>query len=199
MKMSKKKKRIIKILVLFFTVVLIVFIREASRSKLEKLVRSCREYYKPCWKLAYVKEDKEQKQIRIYFKYRSNYQERGSNLLETQKVLTERLFQEEGSQWKDYTIAIMFKHIGDQFEISNISFNRGNLAIRGSSGFGIDLKTIAKYFPDAKDLTLNSALYDSIEEIQGFKDLKQVYFTQGTTEEEKEYILSLFPDCIIER
>lgn len=199
MKMSKKKKKIIRLLVLLFTIALIIFIREVSRSKLEKLVRSCREYYKPCWKLKYVKEDKEQKQITIYFKYRSHYRERVSRLLNTQKVLTELLVKEEGSQWRDYTAAIMFEHIGDQFEISNISANQKSLVIRGSSGLGIDLKTIAESFPDAKELSLFSALYDSIEEIQGFTDLRRVYFSQGTTDEEKEYILSLFPDCVIEK
>ncbi len=202
-KMSKKKKRIITVLILFFAVVFIVFIREVSRSKLEKLVRSCREYYKPCWKLDYVKEDKEQKQIFIRFEYRSHYQERSLQLLNTQKILTERLVQDENSQWKDYTVEIAFHDIADWFVISNISTNQENLIISSSSGFGsgikIDLKMIAEYLPDAKELDLHGAHYNSIEEIQSFRDLKRICFGQGTTEEEREYILSLFPDCIIER
>jgi len=196
-KMSKKKKRIITVLVLLFAVVFIVFIREVSRSELEKLVRSCREYYKPCWKLAYVKEDNEQKRIEIHFKYRSNYEERNFCLLNTQKILTERLVQDENSQWKDYTVAIVFHHIGDFFSIRNISANQENMKVR-SCNIYIPLKMIAEYLPDAKELDLYTP-YDSIEEIQGFRDLKRICFRQGTTEEEKEYILSLFPDCIIER
>lgn len=197
------KKRIIKVLVLLFTVALIVLIREISRSKLEKLVRSCREYYKPCWKLDYVKEDKEQKQIFIRFEYRSHYQERSLQLLNTQKILTECLVKDENSQWKDYTVKIAFHHIADWFVISNISTNQENLTISSSSGFGsgiiIDLKMLAEYLPDAKELKLDSVRYDSIKEIRGFKNLKRVDFDWGTTEEEKEYILSLFPDCVIEK
>jgi len=203
MKMSKKKKRIITVLVLLFAVVFIVFIREVSRSKLEKLVRSCREYYKPCWKLDYVKEDKEQKKIFIRLEYRSHYQERSLQLLNTQKILTERLVKDENSQWKDYTVKIAFQHIADWFAIGNISTNQENLIISSSSGFGsgikIDLKMLAEYLPDAKELKLDSVRYDSIEEIQGFRDLKSICFGQGTTEEEREYILSLFPDCVIEK
>ncbi len=198
-KMSKKKKRIITVLVLFFAVVFIVFIREAGRSKLEKLVRSCREYYKPCWKLAYVKEDNEQKRIEIHFnKYRSNNpEERYSSLLNTQKILTERLIRDENSQWKDYTVDIHFRYIAEGFTIGNISANQENMEFYSCNSY-IPLKVIAEYLPDTKELKLYSAYYNSIEEIQGFRDLKRICFGQGTTEEEKEYILSLFPDCVIE-
>lgn len=68
-------------------------------------------------------------------------------------------------------------------------------------GQEITLKAVANIFPELNQIEFysrrGSLQYDNIEDIAGFDDLQVVDFGVLLPEEEKEYILSIYPDCEI--
>ncbi len=66
-------------------------------------------------------------------------------------------------------------------------------------GNEIPLKDVVRVFPELNELEgdMKSIKYDSIEEIAGFENLQTLDLHIKLTEEEKAYILSLYPDCEI--
>ncbi len=67
-------------------------------------------------------------------------------------------------------------------------------------GHSISLKAVAEVFPELNQIEFpayGSLQYDSIEDIAGFDDLQLVNFGVLLPEDEKEYILSIYPDCEI--
>ncbi len=68
-------------------------------------------------------------------------------------------------------------------------------------GQEMTLKAVADIFPELNQIEFYSRRhflqYDSIEDIAGFDDLQVVDFGFLLPEEDKEYILSIYPDCEI--
>ncbi len=67
-------------------------------------------------------------------------------------------------------------------------------------GNRMSLKAVAGMFPELNQIEFRaygSLQYDSIEDIAGFDDLQMLDFGILLPEEDKEYILSLYPDCEI--
>ena len=67
-------------------------------------------------------------------------------------------------------------------------------------GQEISLKAVADIFPELNQIEFSRQdflQYDDIEDIAGFDDLQVVDFGVLLPEEEKEYILSIYPDCEI--
>ena len=163
------------------------------QSALEKQVKSCSEYYNKCWRLDSVQEDVEQKYIYVKFSYRyKNYEERLHCIKKTKEELTKVLLESEDTKWRGYTIKLGFLNVGDYFDVEVKAED-----IQITSNMNISIETIASLFPQAKVLYLYPARYESIAEVQGFEELMEIRFSQGLKEEEKAYVWSLFPDCMI--
>ncbi len=67
-------------------------------------------------------------------------------------------------------------------------------------GQEITLKAVADIFPELNQIEFSSRdylKYDNIEDIAGFEDLQIVDFGVLLPEKDKEYILSIYPDCEI--
>ena len=140
-----------------------------------------------------VQENAEQKYIYIIFSYRyKNYEERLDCIKKTKEELTKVLFESEDTKWRGYTIKLGFLNVGDYFDVEVKAED-----IQIASNMNISIETIASLFPQAKVLYLYLARYESITEIQGFEELIEIRFSQGLKEEEKAYVWSLFPNCMI--
>lgn len=183
--------------VLFLVVIFTVYFLWYPND-LEKAVISCKEHYSSNWKLDFVKEDVERKHIEVEFEYRHGEADKKiSSIINTQKALTECLLLDENSPWRDYVVDIRFRNIAEAFAITNITRSQENLTV-GVAELRVSLKEIAEQIPEAKILSFyDSVYYVSMEEIKGFSDLKEIDFGYELSEEEKEYILSLYPECVI--
>jgi len=85
--------------------------------------------------------------------------------------------------------------------IQIICMNNGEtIKLSVLDGQEITLKAVADIFPELNQIEFSRQdflQYDSIEDIAGFDDLQVVDFGVLLPEEEKEYILSIYPDCEI--
>ena len=192
--MKKLRKIGVAVICIATFLCLIPLVNRLTRNDLEKAVMSCKKYYEPSWKLDNIQEDTEQKYIFFKFCYRyKNYGDRFLCIKNTIENLTNILLEPEDSKWGKYTLRLGFLNVGDYFDVI---VNEKQLQV--TTNMNISVEKIAELFPDTDVLSLYPARYNSIIEIQGFEDLKEIRFSQGLTDEEKAYVWSLFPNCIIE-
>lgn len=113
-------------------------------------------------------------------------------------ILTEYMYDKKADKYGGYALEILFyDHTSGRSFWVKKDINPQNLIIHLDDA-PIQLSEIARLFPEAKRLEMSRAYFDSIEEIQGFENLEYVDFGRtALSEEEKDYILSLYPDCEI--
>ncbi len=197
MKKAKKAITVILSMLLIISAALLVYFQ--TRSPLEKAVRSCLDVYYPFWWLSSVKEDAEEKKIDIRFTYKEDMrtlEERRYSMKEIYEAVADVLLKNEESSYQDYSVDILFDDTPKRFGIRNITADGQSLGIY-EYYIPMQLKKIAEYFPEARVLEMDMTHYDDIQEISGFSELEYVEFRCYLSEEEKAYIWSLYPDCVI--
>lgn len=190
------------ITVIFFIILAGVIIWNASKSPLERIVSSCSQYTLPYWKLDYVIENIEEKHIKIVYNQSvwGNADEQVPCTKDTVNALYEKLLENPESAYYDYVMDIHFNIVNgaESVDVYNLTTALSNVRIRNTMT-SVELEEIVECFPFAKELYVDGVDYhDMIEDIKGFEDLKYFNITLNLTEEEKEYISSLYPDCVIE-
>lgn len=142
-----------------------------------------------------------QNEINMGFELKENYDFDDKNLIknisEICKTLVPVVRECVGDKYSSYPIRFDFvrPNLGE-YIIVICTGNYDMIEIRINAS-GIQLKDIAKWFPEVNNLDAQPVSYDSIEEIQGIKDLQSLDLGRDISLEEKKYILSLYPDCII--
>lgn len=195
---NKKKAAVI----IIASVALFIIIWNVSKSPLEKKVAACRKYSWPCWKVGYVDEDIEGKHITIV--YDDDWPESSKQnvcIKETCDALYKLLLEDQNSQYRDYVIDIRFRNAGEaeSLNIYNLTADLTAVRIHNFSMTSVPLKTIVECFPYARELSVDGVDYhDTIADIKGFEDLEYFYCALYLSKEEKDYIHSLYPDCVIE-
>ena len=190
------------ITIIFFMILAGIIIWNASKSPLERIVSSCSQYALPYWKLDYVIENAEEKHIKIVYKQSAwgNADEQVQCTKDTVNALYEKLLENPESAYYDYAMDIHFSIVNgaENVDVYNLTTDLSSVKIRNTMT-SMELEEIVECFPFAKELYVDGVDYhDTIEDIQGFEDLKYFNITLYLTEEEKEYISSLYPDCVIE-
>lgn len=190
------KRKVKKVFACVLAIILVFFVGyKIKQDELTKIVKSCRKCYNECWKLESVHEDTDQRHIIIKFSYRyKNFEDRFLCIKNTQEKLTSTLLDSEEHKWRDYTIQLGFLNVGDYFDVST-----NGKQIQIASNMNVSVEAIAKLFPETTELSLAPACYSTIEELCGFEKLERIYFSQGLTEEEKAFVLTIFPQCFIEK
>lgn len=61
----------------------------------------------------------------------------------------------------------------------------------------MSLNELATYFSYVSDFKLSDFYYDDISEIEGFDSLKKLQVDTDFSEDDRRYILSIYPECEI--
>ena len=159
-----------------------------TRNDAEKAVLSCWKWYRPCWSLSYAEKNPESGEISVGFRYQhpaENRQNALDSLEKPYRILTET--------FPDVPVKISYRDAGNQFDCFR---TEDGLEIYDRTS-AVTLSEVAELFPETKILYLFPAKYDDIHELEGFQDLRYIYFSQGISEQEQQEIHDMFPDCEI--
>ena len=159
-----------------------------TRSDAERTVLSCWKWYHQCWSLSYAEKNPESGEISVEFRYHhpaENHQNALDSLEKPYRILTET--------FPDVPVKISYWDAGNQFDCFR---TEDGLEIYDSLS-AVTLSETAKLFPETRTLYLFPARYDDIHELEGFQDLRYLYFSQSISEQEQQEIHDMFPDCEI--
>lgn len=192
-----------KVTIIFIVAVaLFIIIFNICKSPLEKKVSACWQYAWPYWKLRYIEEDSEEKYITIvYDRDWGDIEKENICTKKTCDALYEKLLNSEDSQYQDYVIDVYFTKVNgaESFGICNMTADLSAIKIHNNSMATMPLKTIVEYFPNASELYIEHVDYhNTIMDIKGFERLSHLNWNTLLSKEEKEYIYSLYPNCVIE-
>lgn len=196
--MKLKKKAAIIIIV---AVAIFIIIWNVCKSPLEKKVFACQKYSWPYWKLGSVQENKEEKHIIIVYDRDWPGTKKNICIKRTCDALYEKLLENQDSQYCDYSIDIRFRIVGEAetLNIFNMTTDLADVRVHNFSMTCIPLKTIVECFPYASELSVDGVTYrDTITDIKGFENLRYFHYNSGLSKKQKEYISSLYPNCVIE-
>lgn len=183
--MKRHKKRIIIVVICLLFGCVAVGIYQARFTKKYRMVYRATDIYfsDMCFDSVHIDYDNPNA-IYIGFTMKENYDKVFGKIDALYEKLVDIFLYDPDSPWGEpFTI-----HVGDKgqyvyLEIRTLDISFGDIVGR---------------FPEVTELYCGPVLYGSITEIQGFTDLKKISFTHNLEDEERGYILSLYPDCIIE-
>lgn len=141
------------------------------------------------------------KEIMIHFEIKEGSMDESvlENIAEIYKALAPTIRECLGNEYASYPLVFFFQksYRGEMIRVTCTN-NCNTIQIK-FDGEKISLKDIVRVFPELNELEgdMKSIKYDSIEELAGFENLQTLDLHIRLTEEEKEYILSLYPDCEI--
>ena len=122
-------------------------------------------------------------------------EEQYQGIVDTYNALIDT-FYEENSEYENWTLVMEFGDSwGQSFEIYEFRGYRQGLMII-SSLHVTSVKALAEDFSNATDIQIENPKYENINEIDGFENLESISFGNGFTDEEKKYVLSIFPNCV---
>ncbi len=126
------------------------------------------------------------------------------NISEIYKTIAPVIRECLGSRYASYPLRITFRYPIDGGYISIICMNDCDKIKMECDIAEILLKDLPRIFPEIRELENVTGIagytclkYNSIEDVAGFDDLQLVDFGVLLPEEDKEYILSIYPDCEI--
>lgn len=165
-------------------------------------VRSIKESYEDYWVCEDVSEDNNQITISLYVKNKDMLWDSGMNVLSDSVVAVYEAVKDNflsDDEWREYTVNICFersRNSHENFIVNNIDANETNLEIAMQWYGFMDAGEIAEKFPNTKTLwgTYISDITNGIEKF----DCLKILYDYNITDEEKEYVWSAFPDCVIE-
>lgn len=197
---TKKKKYII--FRIFIAIALIISVKIIYKDKLYHKIHSCKKYYRSNWTLEQRSADLwEENTIDISFSMKFSlkdydYDDVLNSISKTCDAIVYTFLEDPKSQYKNYNLQIVFNDIDVNF-IIYVDGNNQSIDIYNDF-YDLSIADIATYFPETEALTFFRFNNVDIEEIVGFTDLKEISIGRKLTEEEKEYIKSIFPDCYID-
>ena len=192
-KRKKRKKRLLGIMIL----IVICYFGNCGRDEVQIALDPYRYLFKDDWEIFETHLDDENKEISIYFK--DVYSDEGEHVRDTYDAIVKIFYDEGLGKWKDYTINLKFKSYRSSPETLQIINDNSlqSLAVISSSytsAYILSIKEIAECFPETKSLSVDEI--DEYSDLRGFDNLK--YFeVDEIDEEEREYVWSLFPECVI--
>lgn len=166
--------------------------------------------YKEYWKIASIHKDDENKTIYIAFNFIDNqrYKECQEDYIDSikysyDKVLSE-IYEYKNGRYCDYTITVEYGLINgsEYFTVTKNNSNDNYVDIFSNlrDGFTIPAKKITMWFPKVNRLHI-AYCYDMCDDpsfISEFNDIKYFIWSGNITEEEKQNLESLFPNCYFE-
>lgn len=193
-------KKHFKALILMAIVVIIVIVngisKWESRNEIEKMFLGQWKEYSSTWKFAYAEIDPEKKSVLVKFHPRNKVEDRGETAGKIYNILRSEYLDNPESQYQEYSFWLMFFDpvLGEHLRIAEIVKDSKELYIENYM-LEVPLEGLAKGFPQATKLSLHPMRYQDITEISGFENLTYLEVSNSLTEEEIEYIRSLFPNC----
>ncbi len=193
-------KWIVTWVVLTICILFIGYLSYAKRLEIVVFLSSHNDYA-PTWSLNYVAVDEGNSTVEIYFDdNHKNRSERMERIKKTYLSIKEKFLDDPESRYRNYTINIYFRNIGDGFAITGISSDSDDIQVHvGMDDLGLSVKTIAEYFPNATGLSLSGVHYDDISEFTNFDHLEYIFFGQRVSQEECDSIQKMFPGCVIDK
>lgn len=197
--MKKYKKKIIIAVICLLFGCIAVGIYQTRFTKMYRMVYSAVDIYSSVMRFDSVHIDYDNPNaIYIGFTMKENYDEVFDKIDALYEKLVDVFLYDSDSPYQEYDLIMDFDspwgesftiHVGDKGQYVNLEIRTSDISFRD----------VVERFPETTELYCAPVMYNSIEEIQGLTDLKKIYFSsQKLSEEEKEYILSLYPNCIIE-
>ncbi|MBP3325477.1 MAG: hypothetical protein J6L77_03530 [Coprococcus sp.] len=199
----KKKRKLYLIVFFMIAVFIIVFINitKEPKSEIYTRMKSHKKTYSSNYRLERAYREYSSSLNRYVMKFEFSLKKYDGWFKSVVKTYNSFLGEMNNEYKNDYIILYFSgkEYEGPNEEWFSITYIPENnyLEIFCSMRHAMKLSDLAKAFPDADKIELYTVEYGSIEEISGFKDLEVANFKSRLTEEEKEYILSLYPDCIV--
>ena len=164
-------------------------------------IRSTVQQYMWRWSCSIDEEDNE---LTVYFHMKKglfgddNLDKYADSIVSIYAAVKDKFLADE--KWSDYVVSLGFFTAGssspDYFMVNYIDRDDSSLEIKMDWGGMMDMRDIAENFPNTKSLYLDY-IGDITDGLDGFKNLT-FPSDYGITEEEREYVWSLFPECVIE-
>ena len=197
--MKKHFKALILIVVVVIIVVSIGISKRESRNDIEKMFLGRWKEYSSAWKFSRADIYPENKSIIVVFHPREKVKNRGEIAGEIYKILRSEYLDNPESQYQEYSFKLNFFDpvVGDHLWIAEIVKDSKELYIENYM-LEVPLEGLAKGFPQATKLSLHPMRYQDITEISGFENLTYLEVSNSLTEEEIEYVHSLFPNCKVD-
>lgn len=162
-----------------------------------KIVMTSRKYYKHVANYESILVENDKKEITIKFDYNANHKEKDLiKIKDTYKTIKKEFKKGKGKNFKDYKVILIFRDIGDEFCILFTNNNENYLDIHNFLYF--KMKDVAQNFSDTTNIFTCLYREEDLSEIIYFNNLKYISTSHPITKEEKEYILSVFPDCEVD-
>lgn len=199
---QKKLKKYLVGIIAAVAVIYIAIIFFNRNKFLIFIFSSCHNAYGNYWELDGASIDNERREINITFDLTAGgrIEEKLDNIEDTYRSVLKCL-KEKYIDYSSYSCRIFFTEGGGGkiISFSGTDFESENFGIF-TRGTYVKVKDLAEFFPDAAKLTFNygKKQYDSIDELGGFDNLEYICSGDKFTEEEKEKIYEMFPDCIID-
>lgn len=169
--------------------------------KVKQLVSECA----PSWKLDMYYEEEDENGVKcLHIQWRDEPEDNlyVEDMYKIYSSLTQYLLEGEEAPYQGWNLRLGFLSTNRARDLVIRGINEKKDNIDLYSNTGIPVKDLAQYFPEVSSLYLEpdfcNKLYESIDEIAGFHNLKYFHIEPGITEEEKETILSIFPDCQVD-
>lgn len=142
-----------------------------------------------------TKPSKDKIKIRFYEIEGKHDAVTSEGFIEISNTVIDLLYEEE-SLYKDYEleIGIFARGPEDQFWVWNITPEMDNIKVL-SRQHPTNISMLIESFPGIIRLDIDYPIYDELNEIEGLENLQSLRFTRGLTQEEIDYILSIYPDC----
>ncbi len=191
-----------KALLAIITIVALVFaikfgsdlVDRIPQNDIEEQVYTFEDKFEPCWKLKYADYDGENtEQIRIVFENQNSSDEEGfESMKATYESVANTFLTNPDSNYRDKSFVLFFTYGKfDGFMIDNIDKNRDQVLFIANHYISAD--DIVHYFPEIT--RIGGVSYMDIQEFDVFRNLEYIYFSRELTQEEKEYLMTRFPNC----
>lgn len=167
-----------------------------KESNLWSQVDNCTEFRED-WQLWSIEDMKDEKSIIVTF-HEKNRPRNFSKTKEIVEEIKECLFSSQYTYADEgYRIDVDFTVVGvSSLKICDITPPMDEISISSSVIYADEapIKKLAEWFPNVVSITTDNCCEDNLEDLKMFRNLEKVQLTNGITQEEKEQILSIFPD-----
>lgn len=197
--MKKRLIFLILIAIAILTGVVLRMSKKGSHNEIEKMFLGQRKEYSSTWEFSHAEIDPEKKSVLVMFCPLKKVDDRGEAAGRIYDLLRSEYLDNPESKYQEYCFNISFfdQLVGERLWIPEIVKDSKELFIENHM-LMVSLEGLAKGFPQATKLSLYPMRYQDITEISGFENLTYLETSSSLTDEEIEYIHSLFPDCKID-
>ncbi len=189
-KFEKQQQRKRKILIIL-TVVLVIAsgVWYFTRSKAERVALSCWWSYHSYWKLDYATQNPDTGEIKVFFEYK-NYDKYHDDWLRS----IEKPYRKLVKKFPDNVVSVTY-----DCKDALLGFTQESDGLYVYSMQNIErlpVREVAEVFPETKKLCWY-IWHGDIQDIEGFENLESIGISPEITEQERQKIKELFPDCEI--